>query len=417
MTAEVVVMNARGAALAADSAVTIHGKKVYNSADKLFPLTQHHPVGVMVYGSGHFMNVPWETIIKLFGNKLGDQQLDTLGEYADAFLEFLNRNEFVELTSTRNEELFIKDFLHSKLNSIHHRCKSMHRDIYLEYQDEKTIEEIQDIYTQHVEGWLDELVATYHKKELIPPFDETDFNLIGEKYIDTLMEYMKENFASFLITKHLFKYALIITFNSLFKRFDEQYSGVVFVGFGNKELRPATVTLQIERYINGKLKYRKKSKESGQVEVDNLGYIFGLAQSDMVISFMTGIHEKMEDSLLAHLEENLKQIPNTLTENLKDHFKADTSFEGVEEAMHKELIKLYGEFHQKLYHFKQKEFIAPIMDIVGALPTIELAEMAEVLVNMTSFKKKISESLETVGGPIDVAIITKYDGFTWIKHK
>lgn len=57
------------------------------------------------------------------------------------------------------------------------------------------------------------------------------------------------------------------------------------------------------------------------------------------------------------------------------------------------------------------------MDIVGALPTNELAEMAEMLVNMTSFKRKISESLETVSDPIDVAIITKNEGFTWVKHK
>lgn len=72
--------------------LTIHGKKIYNSADKLFQLAEHHPVGVMIYGSGHFMNVPCETIIKIFGNKLADHQLDTLEEYADAFLEFLNLN-------------------------------------------------------------------------------------------------------------------------------------------------------------------------------------------------------------------------------------------------------------------------------------------------------------------------------------
>lgn len=43
--------------------------------------------------------------------------------------------------------------------------------------------------------------------------------------------------------------------------------------------------------------------------------------------------------------------------------------------------------------------------------------MAESLVNLSAFKLKISDSYETVGGPIDVAIISKTDGFVWIKRK
>jgi hypothetical protein len=43
--------------------------------------------------------------------------------------------------------------------------------------------------------------------------------------------------------------------------------------------------------------------------------------------------------------------------------------------------------------------------------------MAESLVNLTSFKRHVSKESETVGGPIDVAVITKGDGFIWIKRK
>jgi hypothetical protein len=43
--------------------------------------------------------------------------------------------------------------------------------------------------------------------------------------------------------------------------------------------------------------------------------------------------------------------------------------------------------------------------------------MAESLVNLTAFKRHISKESETVGGPTDVAIITKGDGFIWIKRK
>ena len=50
-------------------------------------------------------------------------------------------------------------------------------------------------------------------------------------------------------------------------------------------------------------------------------------------------------------------------------------------------------------------------------PKDELAAMAESLVNLTSLKRKISLDAETVGGPIDVAVISKGDGFIWIKRK
>ncbi len=43
--------------------------------------------------------------------------------------------------------------------------------------------------------------------------------------------------------------------------------------------------------------------------------------------------------------------------------------------------------------------------------------MAETLVNMVSFRKQVTMEAETVGGPIDVLVITKGDGPVWIKRK
>jgi hypothetical protein len=39
------------------------------------------------------------------------------------------------------------------------------------------------------------------------------------------------------------------------------------------------------------------------------------------------------------------------------------------------------------------------------------------LVSLTSFKQKVSMDTETVGGAVDVAVISKGDGFIWIKRK
>ena len=43
--------------------------------------------------------------------------------------------------------------------------------------------------------------------------------------------------------------------------------------------------------------------------------------------------------------------------------------------------------------------------------------MAESLISLTSLKRRMTSSEESVGGPVDVAFISKGDGFVWIKRK
>ena len=59
----------------------------------------------------------------------------------------------------------------------------------------------------------------------------------------------------------------------------------------------------------------------------------------------------------------------------------------------------------------------PILKSIMSLPKEELANLSESLINITSLKVKVQENLETVGGYVDVAIITKGDGFVWTKRK
>jgi hypothetical protein len=55
--------------------------------------------------------------------------------------------------------------------------------------------------------------------------------------------------------------------------------------------------------------------------------------------------------------------------------------------------------------------------MVDFMPKQELAFTAEAFVTLTSIKRKVSAQRETVGGPVDVAIITRNEGFVWIKRK
>ena len=54
---------------------------------------------------------------------------------------------------------------------------------------------------------------------------------------------------------------------------------------------------------------------------------------------------------------------------------------------------------------------------VETLALRELAHVASTLVGLGSFQKQMSRERETVGGPVDVAVISKGDGFIWINRK
>ena len=89
MTAEIVIINQHGVAMAADSAVTIGSQKIINSAIKLFSLSRTEPVGIMIYGNANLLNIPWETLIKLYRKK-NISNLNHLNDYGVNFIEFLN---------------------------------------------------------------------------------------------------------------------------------------------------------------------------------------------------------------------------------------------------------------------------------------------------------------------------------------
>ena len=46
-----------------------------------------------------------------------------------------------------------------------------------------------------------------------------------------------------------------------------------------------------------------------------------------------------------------------------------------------------------------------------------MAALAESLIDLTGFHRILTFQQEGVGGPVDLAVITKNNGFTWLKRK
>ena len=79
-----------------------------------------------------------------------------------------------------------------------------------------------------------------------------------------------------------------------------------------------------------------------------------------------------------------------------------------------DIVKEYNLLNKQIKH---ENYINPLMNAVANLAKEDLAEMAESLIYLTYLKRRITFAEESVGGPVDVAVISKGDGFVWIKRK
>ena len=73
-------------------------------------------------------------------------------------------------------------------------------------------------------------------------------------------------------------------------------------------------------------------------------------------------------------------------------------------------------FQQAVGSYKQRS-AAELNSVVDHLSKKELAEVAHSLVELTWRKRRYSNDVESVGGPIDVAILTRNEGFIWVRRK
>jgi hypothetical protein len=142
-----------------------------------------------------------------------------------------------------------------------------------------------------------------------------------------------------------------------------------------------------------------------------------LPQAEIVYRFIQGIDPEYHQEFSNFIRNLLMtEYPAALMRQFGNRLEEDQRRD-----VEAELIRLgrtvITDFSNRWTDWQQQKFVSPVLDIVADLPRDELAAMAESLVNLTSFKRRITAEAETVGGPIDVAVISKGDGFVWIKRK
>jgi hypothetical protein len=389
MTAEVAIMNTQGIALAADSAVTLGVGKTYNSADKLFALSKYYPVGIMMYSSAAIMGIEWETIIKTYRDFLGKKSFDTLSEYAGDFINYLSK--FPYFTGEQ-----MKDYLRSVCFDVFsHVLTWFLDDLHTEFDGKENIElsRIDALFAATLKNIKEKMQKTEDEKQLKVDYDYIDEN---QEIINEMIKIVFENYQ--VPKKQAADLTAILKLNFQKCGWIDNYTGIVIAGYGEREIFPTVHDFCVGGKLGKTLIYFNENVD--KIGGGHTASIDPYAQTEMVHQFAKGIDPDFAEMITNKFDTVLQSLSDLLPDADKQKIDA-----------------LSGLFTDYIGAAIDAAYKDPIMDIVSCMQKSELVAMAEAMVNLTALKRHVSTDSETVGGPVDLALITKGDGFIWIKKK
>lgn len=405
MTSEVVLMNRRAIALAADSASTItrwvrgeRKSRYFKGTNKIFQLSHSAPVGMMINGAGSLQGVPWETLVKTFRDSYLKQDFDKLSEYPTALLSWIEGNREAFPTTFLHEQ-----FLAEVLEGAGKIVFGAFRDIPETLQKAKRNKE---------------LVSQFKRRKAAVSAAPMLGNAVPEDIAAAISSHADAAARSIENAGYLAPLAQVIGFHEVAVAaitgiFKEGHStldvtGLVFGGYGSKEYFPCVEAFECYGNVLGKLLYERKHDDCRCISQENVSEIVPFAKSEMIYTFIAGTSIAGMIAIDKIARESLDVFHKQLVDNNKIIPGSDASSERKAAHTH---------FKDSISEYYRTNHMSKLRSVVGMLPLPELAELSETLVHIESMKERVTTDEESVSGPIDVALISKNDGFIWIKRK
>jgi hypothetical protein len=412
MTAVVGILNKQAVAIAADSAVTIggsNGRKIFNRANKVFTLSKHHPVGIMIFNSATFMLTPWETIIKVYRKQLGTTHFPTVKHYEQDFIQFLRDKDFYSTDEDKKNQFY--NFANALLADVIQQLVNENSDILSNITDENKVE-LMTRLEQKVGTFIHELVEAGNYIEEFADYQYAEFIAFSDDILNGLIDnlilvngYQVNDDLSNKIKNLVYEYLKS-------KETFTNFTGLIFTGFGEDEIYPSLIPINISFAMQGRLRFFLDQGKEAYISNQNNGAIRPFAQTDVIDTILAGIDPRLDDIYLKNFEVYFSKYNGEILERI-----GDTNPELSAQLQGLDIGQLVKEYAEKNMETKQSNYIFPLMDAVSNLSKEDLAEMAESLIYLTYLKRRITFAEESVGGPVDVAVISKGDGFIWIKRK
>ena len=269
--------------------------------------------------------------------------------------------------------------------------------------------EMQDALNQIIEEKCKTL-REYGNSEGLKDFNDDSF---VEKNLEEIKKCYESVFKDFSLTEteeESFKKLSSVIIKS---RCPSYYCpGLVFAGFGRQDLFPSLCHILLDGIYDAEIKYDSLDR----MDIDrneNKGTVISFAQSDVAERFLYGMDASVEHNIIQFFTRAFSILPDVLQQSGMGKRTAN-KVKSVQDIF---LRTISDQYYQSGRSQIREQVFLDVQSIVVNMPKQELANFAESLVNITTIKRKMSAEQETVGGPIDVAIISKHEGFVWVKRK
>ncbi len=419
MTAEIAILNKSAVALAADSAVTISTgssqQKIFDSEDKLFELTCHSPIGVMINNTMSFMEAPLPVLIKKFRESA--KSFRRVQDAAESFLKFLDefaadspkRIQDSEVGSVAKEFLkFVSDQAAKEFNNEFFDDKGGLKEELLEVDNlSSRFQDFMRIRQRAIVERCAKIAGNISNSEFIGD-GELKYS---EGQADIVRGMIEEVFPQAFDDVKLMMFELV---QELLKKSRDisNSTGLIIAGFGEDDLFPTLISYEIYGAFGGKMLFRTKEI----IDIDRNGErskVVAFAQREMVDRFLYGLDGSIEYQIGDEASQSAKAISESILSRLDmpegELVALRDTVRDAENAFASGLQNVFGAIRDQ-----SREDIEGMVEF---MPKPEMARMAEALVNLTSIKRRVSTGFETVGGPIDVAVISRSEGFVWVSRK
>jgi len=414
MTAEIALLNKMAVALAADSAVTIdagNAAKVYNSADKIFEGTMHDPIGIMVYNRPELNGVPVEVIVKMYRDRDCNANFSTVFDFASAFLKHIESLDTPEVTVNET----VTALAEPRILAIHSAYEAISDETIRGWTSGNLAFENVDAVFEAIEQrrteFLQLQLATLSLMQDQSWADGLTVADVLSAHGERLGEIVSHVFGSDL--PHPTHQTLLdISALALLKEYQPtNLTGLVFAGFGKDEIFPSLVSYEIFGTVAGRLKHIQTRKFDVDRKLVPDAAVIPFAQQEMVDRFVYGLDNQFFELCTTFFSGSLGKLKAELNDLLPN--AGDEVLAGVEAS----IDSILNEFRGEVVDGHMVRLRGELSEMVRMMPKQELAALSESLVHITSLKRKFSAEAESVGGPIDVAMITRAEGFVWVKRK
>ena len=352
----------------------------------------------MTFDSGNLHSLPWEVVAKAYRNHLDKTHHDHLGQYAASFFSYIEKDADFFSAETKKKQMLA--YIQSQTSFLTF-CMDQKQEIRNEADPAKKLAGAETALKQY-----EKIIA---EADFIGNMTQANPDkLLADHEADIENVISNYAYAKWIVDLVDIKRLTTIVATALFKKpwSTLETTGLVIAGFGERDYFPRLEMYNCYSTVMDTLVVEKL--EEHNISEDNVSEIVPIAQSEMAKGFMYGLPPRV----MGEIESGLVKAIDEIEDELRKINKLQSN-DNIDKL--KEIVK--DKFKSELIGGLVRSHTTPMKRVVGLLPADELAELAEILVRMELIKERFTRDTEEVGGPIDVAVITKGDGFIWIKRK